>query len=70
MFEITIFDIDFDIAVPSTFSRLSRNVPVHNLMYETLSYLPEVPLNQTYEAYIAEHLFKAFEYVGFYILGG
>ena len=27
-------------------------------MYETLSYLPEVLLNQTYEAYIAEHLFK------------
>ena len=27
-------------------------------MYETLSYLPEVLLNQTYETYIAEHLFK------------
>ena len=27
-------------------------------MYETLSYLPEVLLNQTYEAYIAEHIFK------------
>ncbi|KIM36480.1 hypothetical protein M413DRAFT_449178 [Hebeloma cylindrosporum] len=30
----------------------------NNLMYETLSYLPEVLLNQTYEAYIEEHLFK------------
>ena len=30
----------------------------NNLMYETLSYLPEVLLNQTYEAYIAEHIFK------------
>ena len=27
-------------------------------MYETLSYLPEVLLNQAYEAYIAEHIFK------------
>ena len=27
-------------------------------MYETLSYLPEVLLNKTYEAYIAEHIFK------------
>ena len=27
-------------------------------MYETLSYLPEVLLNQTYKAYIAEHIFK------------
>jgi CubicO group peptidase (beta-lactamase class C family) len=27
-------------------------------MYQTLSYLPEVLLNQTYEAYIAEHIFK------------
>ena len=27
-------------------------------MYETLSYLPQVLLNQTYEAYIAEHIFK------------
>ena len=27
-------------------------------MYEALSYLPEVLLNQTYEAYIAEHIFK------------
>ena len=27
-------------------------------MYETLSYLPEALLNQTYEAYIAEHIFK------------
>ena len=27
-------------------------------MYETLSYLPEVLLNQTYEAYIKEHIFK------------
>ena len=27
-------------------------------MYETLSYLPEVLLNQTYESYIAEHIFK------------
>lgn len=26
-------------------------------MYETLSYLPQVLLNQTYESYIAEHLF-------------
>ena len=27
-------------------------------MYETLSYLPELFLNQTYESYIAQHLFK------------
>ena len=27
-------------------------------MYETLSYLPEALLNQTYEAYIAEDIFK------------
>lgn len=27
-------------------------------MYETLSYRPEVLLNQTHEAYIAEHLVK------------
>ena len=27
-------------------------------MYETLSYRPEVLLNQTHKAYIAEHLFK------------
>ena len=27
-------------------------------MYETLSYLPVVLLNQTYEAYIKEHIFK------------
>ena len=27
-------------------------------MYETLSYIPEALLNQTYEAYIAEHIFK------------
>ena len=27
-------------------------------MHETLSYLPEVLLNQTYEAYIAERIFK------------
>ena len=27
-------------------------------MYETLYYLPEVLLNQPYESYIAEHLFK------------
>ena len=30
----------------------------NNLMYETLSYLPQVLLNQTYESYIAEHIFK------------
>ena len=30
----------------------------NNLMYETLSYLPEALLNQTYEVYIAEHIFK------------
>ena len=30
----------------------------NNLMFETLSYLPEVPLNQTYETYIREHIFK------------
>jgi CubicO group peptidase (beta-lactamase class C family) len=29
----------------------------NNLMYKTLSYLPEV-FNQSYQAYIAEHLFK------------
>lgn len=27
-------------------------------MYETLSYLPEILLNQTYESYISQHLFK------------
>ena len=27
-------------------------------MYETLAYLPEVLLNQTYEEYVAEHIFK------------
>lgn len=27
-------------------------------MYETLSYLPQLLLNQSYESYIAEHLFK------------
>jgi len=26
-------------------------------MYETLSYLPQVLLNQTYESYIAQHIF-------------
>ena len=30
----------------------------NNLMYETLSYLPQVLLNQTYESYIAQHLFN------------
>ncbi|KAF9555829.1 beta-lactamase/transpeptidase-like protein [Agrocybe pediades] len=30
----------------------------NNLMYETLSYLPQVLLNQTYESYISQHLFK------------
>ena len=29
----------------------------NNLMYETLSYLPQVLLNQTYESYIAQHIF-------------
>jgi CubicO group peptidase (beta-lactamase class C family) len=29
----------------------------NNLMYETLSYLPQVLLNQTYESYVAQHLF-------------
>ena len=28
-------------------------------MYKTLSYLPEVLLNQTYETYIKQHIFKA-----------
>lgn len=27
-------------------------------MYEALSYLPELLLNQTYESYIAQHLFE------------
>ena len=27
-------------------------------MYETLSYFPEVLLNQTYDVYIAEYIFK------------
>jgi CubicO group peptidase (beta-lactamase class C family) len=27
-------------------------------MYETLSYLPQVLLNQSYESYIAQHLFN------------
>ncbi|PPQ81653.1 hypothetical protein CVT24_002831 [Panaeolus cyanescens] len=30
----------------------------NNLMYETLSYLPQVLLNQTFESYIDQHLFK------------
>jgi hypothetical protein len=30
----------------------------NNLMYETLSYLPQVPHNQTYESYIAQHIFN------------
>ncbi|PPQ91367.1 hypothetical protein CVT25_004134 [Psilocybe cyanescens] len=30
----------------------------NNLMYETLSYLPYILLNQTYESYIAQHLFN------------
>ncbi|KAH9484585.1 Protein flp [Psilocybe cubensis] len=30
----------------------------NNLMYETLSYLPQVLLNQTYESYISQHLFN------------
>ena len=30
----------------------------NNLMYETLSYLPQVLLNQTYESYVAQHLFN------------
>ncbi|KAF6765483.1 beta-lactamase/transpeptidase-like protein [Ephemerocybe angulata] len=30
----------------------------NNLMYETLSYLPTLLLNQTYESYIAQHLFE------------
>ncbi|KAK7442199.1 hypothetical protein VKT23_016171 [Stygiomarasmius scandens] len=29
----------------------------NNLMYETLSYLPQLLLNQSYESYIAQHLF-------------
>ncbi|KAJ6453711.1 beta-lactamase/transpeptidase-like protein [Mycena sanguinolenta] len=29
-----------------------------NLMYETLSYLPQTLLNRTFESYIAEHLFR------------
>lgn len=29
----------------------------NNLMFETLSYLPQILLNQTYESYIAHHLF-------------
>ncbi|KJA24150.1 hypothetical protein HYPSUDRAFT_65659 [Hypholoma sublateritium FD-334 SS-4] len=29
----------------------------NNLMYEALSYLPQTLLNQTYESYIAQHLF-------------
>jgi CubicO group peptidase (beta-lactamase class C family) len=29
----------------------------NNLMYETLSHLPPTLLNQTFESYIAEHLF-------------
>lgn len=29
----------------------------NNLMYETLSYLPQILLNQTYESYIAQHIF-------------
>lgn len=27
-------------------------------MYETLSYLPQILLNQTYESYITQHLFQ------------
>lgn len=29
----------------------------NNIMYEVLSYLPQILLNQTFESYIAEHLF-------------
>lgn len=30
----------------------------NNLMYESLSYLPEILLNQTFESYVEEHLFR------------
>ena len=30
----------------------------NNLMYETLSYLPTALLNQSYESYVAQHLFE------------
>ncbi|KAJ6492259.1 beta-lactamase/transpeptidase-like protein [Mycena sanguinolenta] len=36
---------------------LRETYQYNNLMYETLSYLPQTLLNQTFESYIAEHLF-------------
>ncbi|KAJ7754376.1 beta-lactamase/transpeptidase-like protein [Mycena maculata] len=36
---------------------LREQYQYNNLMYETLSYLPQTLLNQTFESYIAEHLF-------------
>ncbi|KAF7341680.1 F-box domain-containing protein [Mycena sanguinolenta] len=36
---------------------LRETYQYNNLMYETLSYLPQALLNQTFESYVAEHLF-------------
>ncbi|KAJ7238309.1 beta-lactamase/transpeptidase-like protein, partial [Mycena haematopus] len=36
---------------------LRETYQYNNLMYETLSYLPQTLLNQTFESYISEHLF-------------
>ncbi|KDR69231.1 hypothetical protein GALMADRAFT_256069 [Galerina marginata CBS 339.88] len=38
-------------------AELRETFQYNNLMYETLSYLPQVLLNQTYESYIAQHMF-------------
>ncbi|KAJ7510721.1 beta-lactamase/transpeptidase-like protein [Mycena galericulata] len=37
---------------------LREQYQYNNLMYETLSYLPPTLLNQTFESYIAEHMFS------------
>ncbi|KAF8177235.1 beta-lactamase/transpeptidase-like protein [Pholiota molesta] len=39
-------------------AELRETFQYNNLMYETLSYLPQVLLNQSYESYIAQHLFN------------
>ncbi|KAF9057542.1 beta-lactamase/transpeptidase-like protein [Panaeolus papilionaceus] len=39
-------------------SEFRETFQYNNLMYETLSYLPQVLLGQTFESYIDEHLFK------------
>jgi CubicO group peptidase (beta-lactamase class C family) len=39
-------------------AELRETYQYNNLMYETLSHLPPTLLNQTFESYIAEHLFE------------